>query len=132
MNTEEFIERHNLSEGQWEQLRSCSGLYDFIDDTNLIDTIIHYAKNAKGTNPYKKFFEVLSVVKQKDYVNARDLVKLENNYPDIHVIYYLLEGHAEFYTGYIPRNFNELTKRIGKKNKRFNYDMFRHLIVNMY
>ena len=127
-----FKFKYDLNDEQWAYLKGATEIEKVIGNKPLMEAILHYSENAITQNPYYKFFEVLSWVRDADRVHFNDLVTLDRYYPTMHAIDFLLTPTGKYFTGVVAHDREELSKLIGYENNRFDYDYLCQLIITLH
>lgn len=127
-----FKFKYGLNDEQWAYLKGATEIEKVIGNKPLMEAILHYSENAITQNPYYKFFEVLSWVRDADRVHFNDLVTLDRYYPTLHAIDFLLSPTGKYFTGAIAQSKEQLEKLIGAANTRFTYDYLCQLIISLH
>lgn len=124
--------KYDLNDEQWAYLKGAAGIEKVIGNKPLMEAILHFAQEGITENPYYKFFEVLSWVRDADCVHFNDLETLDRYYPTMHVIDFLLTPKGKYFTGTTAQSKEQLEKLIGMSNKRFTYDYLCQLIITLH
>lgn len=124
--------KYDLNDEQWAYLKGAAGIEKVIGNKPLMEAILHFAQESITENPYYKFFEVLSWVRDAGYVHLNDLETLDRYYPTMHAIDFLLNPTGKYFTGTTAQSKEQLEKLIGMSNKRFTYDYLCQLIITLH
>ena len=127
-----FKFKYDLNDEQWAYLKGATEIEKVIGNKPLMEAILHYSENAITQNPYYKFFEVLSWVRDADRVHFNDLATLDRYYPNMHAIDFLLTPTGKYFTGVNAQSKEQLEKLIGAANTRFTYDYLCQLIISLH
>ena len=124
--------KYDLNDEQWAYLKGATEIEKVIGNKPLMEAILHYSENAITQNPYYKFFEVLSWVRDADRVHFNDLATLDRYYPNMHAIDFLLTPTGKYFTGANAQSKEQLEMLIGAANTRFTYDYLCQLIISLH
>lgn len=124
--------KFDLNDEQWAYLKGAAGIEKVIGNKPLMEAILHFAQDAITENPYYKFFEVLSWVRDADRVHLNDLETLDRYYPTMYAIDFLLTPKGRYFTGATAQSKEQLEKLIGLANPRFTYDYLCQLIITLH
>ena len=124
--------KYDLNDEQWVYLKGVAGIEKVIGNKPLMEAILHFAQESITENPYYKFFEVLSWVRDADCVHFNDLETLDRYYPTMRAIDFLLTPTGKYFTGTTAQSKEKLEKLIGMSNKRFTYDYLCQLIITLH
>lgn len=124
--------RFNLTDEQWAYLKGAAEVEKVISNELLMEAILHFAEESITQNPYYKFFEVLSWVRDAKCVHFNDLETLDRYYPTLHAIDFLLTPTGGYFTGANAQSKEQLEKLVGRSNRRFTYDRLCQLIISLH
>ena len=124
--------KYDLNDEQWAYLKGAAGIEKVIGNKPLMEAILHFAQEGITENPYYKFFEVLSWVRDADCVHFNDLETLDRYYPTMRAIDFLLTPTGKYFIGTTAQSKEQLEKLIGMSNKRFTYDYLCQLIITLH
>lgn len=127
-----FKFKYDLNDEQWAYLKEATEIEKVIVNKPLMEAILHFAQQCITQNPYYKFFEVLSWVRDADHVHFNDLVTLDRYYPNMHAIDFLLTPTGKYFTGANAQSKEQLEKLIDAANTRFTYDYLCQLIISLH
>ena len=124
--------KYDLNDEQWAYLKGAAEIEKVIGNKPLMEAILHFAQEGITENPYYKFFEVLSWVRDANCVHLNDLETLDRYYPTMHAIDFLLTPIGKYFTGTTAQSKEQLEKLIGVANTRFTYDYLCQLIISLH